>query len=83
MPQRKLEVARLVAAIKATHLQGRGVYSAKRIQAEVATHDFNISLNRICSLRRLHGIGCTHKRKYRITTDSKYHLSVAQNILNS
>jgi len=82
VPQRKLEEARLVAAIKAAHLQGRGVYGAKRIQGELIEQGFKVSLNRIRRLRRLHGIRCTHKRKYRVTTDSKHNLPVAQNILD-
>lgn len=79
---RQLEEAKLVAAIKAAHLQGRGVYGAKRIQGELIEQGFKVSLNRIRRLRRLHGIRCTHKRKYRVTTDSKHHLPVAQNILD-
>ena len=79
---RQLLEAKIVAAIKAAHLQGRGVYGAKRIHAELIEQGFKVSLNRIRRLRRLHGIRCTHKRKYRVTTDSKHHLPVAQNILD-
>ena len=79
---RQLWEAKIVAAIKAAHLQGRGVYGAKRIQGELIEQGFKVSLNRIRRLRRLHGIRCTHKRKYRITTDSKHNLPVAQNILD-
>lgn len=79
---RKHAQDKLVVAIKAAHLQGRGVYGAKRIQGELIAQGFTVSLNRIRRLRRLHGIRCTHKRKYRVTTDSKHHLPVAQNILD-
>lgn len=79
---RQQQEAKLVAAIKAAHLQGRGVYGAKRIHAELIEQGFKVSLNRIRRLRRLHGIRCTYKRKYRVTTDSKHHLPVAQNILD-
>lgn len=80
--RRQQEEAKLVAAIKAAHLQGRGVYGAKRIHAELTAQGCKVSLNRIRRLRRLHGIRCTHKRKYRATTDSKHQLPVAQNILD-
>jgi putative transposase len=73
---------KLVAAIKAAHLQGWGVYDAKRVQAEVATQGFSVSLNRVRRLRRLHGVRCTHKRKYRVTTNLMHHLPVAPNILD-
>jgi putative transposase len=39
-------------------------------------------LNRIKRLRKLHGIACSHKKKFRLTTDSKHALPVAQNVLN-
>ena len=39
-------------------------------------------LNRIKRLRRLHGIRCTHKKKFRVTTDSKHSLPIAENVLN-
>ena len=48
-------------------------------------------LNRIKRLRRLlvaavvfvlHGIRCTHKKKFRATTDSKHSLPIAENVLN-
>jgi len=33
-------------------------------------------------LRKLLGIRCTHKKKFRVTTDSKHHLPVARNLLD-
>jgi hypothetical protein len=40
VPQRKLDEARLAAVIKTAHLQGRGVYCAKRIQSELTAQGF-------------------------------------------
>ena len=39
-------------------------------------------MNRIRRLRTLHGIRCTHKKKFRVTTDSKHNLPVAPNLLD-
>ena len=39
-------------------------------------------LNRIKRLRRLHSIRCTHKKKFRVTTDSKHSLPIADNVLD-
>jgi putative transposase len=39
-------------------------------------------LNRIKRLRRLHGIRCTYKKKFKVTTDSKHSLPTADNVLN-
>ena len=40
------------------------------------------SINRIKRLRTLHGIRCTHKKKFRVTTNSKHYLPVAPNLLD-
>ena len=82
IPARRLEDARLVAAIKAAHQRGRGTYGPKKIQTELAAQGIAAGLNRIKRLRKLHGIRCTHKKKFRVTTDSKHQLPIAENLLN-
>ena len=80
--ERQQEEARLVVAIKAAHQRGRGIYGSKKIRTELAEQGMPASLNRIRRLRTLHGIRCTHKKKFRITTDSKHHLPIAPNLLD-
>ena len=82
MPPRKLAELRLLVAIKAAHRRGRGTYGPKKIRTELADQGIVAGLNRIRRLRTLHGIRCTHKKKFRVTTDSKHHLPVAENLLN-
>ena len=48
-----------------------------KIQAELAAQGIVAGLNRIKPLRKLHGIRCTHKKKFRVTTDSKHQLPIA------
>ena len=79
---RRLEDARLVTAIKAAHPRGRGIYGPKKIQTELAAQGITAGLNRIKRLRKLHGIRCTHKKRFRVTTDSKHPLPIAENLLN-
>ena len=79
---RKLEDVRLVVAIKAAHQRGRGVYGPEKIQSELLAQSILAGLNRIKRLRRLHGIRCTHKKKFKVTTDSKHSLPIAKNVLN-
>ena len=79
---RKLDEMRLVVAIKAAHQRGRGIYGPEKIQSELLAQGIFASLNRIKRLRRLHGIRCTHKKKFRVTTDSKHQLPIAENVLN-
>lgn len=79
---RKLEDMRLLVAIKAAHQRGRGIYGPKKIQDELAAQGIVAGLNRIKRLRKLHRIRCTHKKKFRVTTDSKHNLPIAPNLLN-
>ena len=79
---RKLEDMRLVVAIKAAHQRGRGIYGPEKIQSELLAQGKKAGLNRIKRLRRLHGIRCTHKRKFKVTTDSKHSLPIAENVLD-
>ena len=81
-PPRKLEDMRLVVAIKAAHQRGRSIYGPKKIQSELRAQGILASLNRIKRLRKLHGIRCTHKKKFKVTTDSKHSLPIAENVLN-
>jgi putative transposase len=39
-------------------------------------------INRIKRLRTLHDIRCTHKNKFRVTTDSKHLMPLARNLLD-
>ena len=82
VPPRKLEDMRLLVAIKAAHQRGRGTYGPKKIRDELADQGIFAGLNRIKRLRKLHGIRCTHKKKFRVTTDSKHNLPVAPNLLD-
>ena len=68
---RKLADQHLLIFIKAAHAKGRGIYGALKIQAELAAQGIVAGVNRIKRLRKLHGIRCTHKKKFRVTTDSK------------
>ena len=79
---RQLEDRRLIVYIKAAHARGRGIYGALKIQTELAAQGLFVGLNRIKRLRKLHGIRCTHKKKYRVTTDSKHHMPVASHLLD-
>ncbi len=79
---RRLEDARLVIAIKAAHARGRGIYGPLKILSELQAQGIHVGLNRIKRLRKLHGIRCTHRKKFKLTTDSKHRLPVAKNLLD-
>ena len=81
-PSRRREDMRLLVAIKAAHQRSRGTYGPKKIKAELADQRILAGLNRIRRLRTQHGIRCTHKKKFRATTDSRHALPVASNLLD-
>ena len=68
-------------AIKAAHERGRGSYGSAKIQEELAGQDLRVGINRIKRLRRLAGIRCKQKRKFKATTDSRHALPIAPNRL--
>jgi putative transposase len=82
VPARRLDELRLIVAIKAAHQRGRGIYGPKKIQSELADQGVVAGLGRIKRLRKQHDIRCTHKKKFRVTTDSRHSLPVAPNLLN-
>jgi putative transposase len=82
VPPRKLEDMHLLLAIKAAHQRGRGTYGPEKIRDELAAQGIFAGLNRIKRLRKLHGIRCMHKKKFKVTTDSKHNLPVAPNLLD-
>ncbi len=82
IPTRKLEEQHLLVGIKAAHQRGRGTYGPSKIQTELAEQGMAAGINRIKRLRKLHGIRCIHKKKFKVTTDSKHSLPVALNLLD-
>ena len=68
--------------IQAAHQRGRGTYGAHKIQTELQASGISAGVNRIKRLRKLHGIRCTHKKKFKATTDSKHALPIAPNLLD-
>lgn len=71
---RKLEDLRITVKIKAAHERGRGIYGASKVQSELKAVAVTIGVKRIKRLRKLANIKCIHKRKFRVTTDSKHKL---------
>ena len=80
--ERKQQDQRLLVYIRAAHARGRGTYGPLKIQTELAAQGVMAGINRIKRLRTLHGIRCTHKKKFRVTTDSKHLMPVARNLLD-
>jgi len=73
--------ARLEVEIRAAHKRTRQTYGAGRLQEDLAEHNIKVGICRSKRIRRKLGIRCKQKRKFKVTTDSKHKLPVAENIL--
>jgi transposase InsO family protein len=59
----------------------RQTYGTRRIRRELFKEGKTVSRRRIGKLMRLMGLSCKTKRKFRLTTDSKHKLPIADNLL--
>jgi putative transposase len=73
--------ARLEVEIKVAHRRTRQVYSAEKLQYDLAEYGIQAGICRIKRIRKKLGIRCKQKRKFKATTDSRHKLPVAENIL--
>ena len=79
--ERAKEEMRLEVEIKAAHRRMRQTYGAERLQHELAKHGVRVGICRLKRIRRKLGLRCKQKRKFKVTTDSKHKLPVAENML--
>jgi putative transposase len=80
--QREIDDARLIDKIRRIYEASDGVYGVRRIHRQLLVDSERCSVNRVARLMRKCGIAARRKRKFRVTTDSKHSLPVAQNLLN-
>ena len=78
----RLTDAQLLALIRAIHDELKGAYGSPRMVLELRARDFSASKTRVERLMREHGIRARHKRKFKVTTDSKHKLPIAPNLLD-
>ena len=82
-PNRKrLTDAQMLALIRAIHEELKGAYGSPRMVEELRGRGFPASKERVERLMRENGIHARHKRRYKVTTDSKHNLPVAPNLLD-
>ena len=79
--KRAKEEMRLEVEIKAAHRRTRQTYGAERLQHELAKYGIRVGICRLKRIRRNLGLRCKQKRKFKVTTDSKHKLPVAENML--
>ena len=81
-PDRKrLSDSQMLTLIRAIHAELKGAYGSPRMVRELRARGFSASKERVERLMRDNGIHARHKRRYKVTTDSKHSLPVAANLL--
>jgi len=79
--KREIENRRLEVEIQAAHIRTRGTYGPYRLQKELLSHGIRAGIYRIIKIRKNLGIRCRQIKRYKVTTDSKHRLPVANNLL--
>ena len=80
--KRAQEESRLEIEIRAAHKRTRGVCGAEKLQQDMADNGTYAGICRIKRIRKKLGIYCKQKKKFKVTTDSRHTLPVAENVLN-
>jgi len=81
-PHRKrLTDAQMLVLIQSIHAEFKGAYGNPRMVKELRGRGFPASKERVERLMQENGIKAKHKRRFKVTTDSKHNLPIAPNLL--
>lgn len=80
--RQRLTDVRLLTLIQTFHAKFTSAYGSPRMTGKLRSRGFPASKARVERLMRANGIGARHKRRYRVTTDSRHKLPVALNVSN-
>ena len=82
-PNRKrLTDAQMVTVMRAIHAELKGAYGSPRMMRELRLRGFTAGKERTERLMRENGLRGRHKRRFKMTTDSRHQLPVAENLLD-
>jgi transposase InsO family protein len=79
--RRAQEEPRLEIEVRAARQRTRQTYGPERLQRDLAAHGVRIGVHRIKRLRCKLGLRCKQRRKFKVTTDSRHSLPVAENLI--
>ncbi|MBI5917896.1 MAG: IS3 family transposase [Nitrosomonadales bacterium] len=72
----------MLALIQAIHVEFKGAYGSPRMVRELRLRGFPASKERVGRLMQENDIRAKHKRRFKVTTDSKHNLPIAPNLLD-
>jgi transposase InsO family protein len=79
---RSLENEILSQQIQQIHQGSRQTYGSPRIYASLVANGFQVGRQRVVRLMATLGINARPQRQFKVTTDSKHDLPIAENVLN-
>jgi transposase InsO family protein len=80
--EQAIDDQKLALEIAAIHKASGDTYGSPRIHAELRAKGLKVSRKRVARLMRELGIKSRRKRRFKVTTDSKHNLPVADNVLD-
>ena len=72
----------LLKEIKAIHKGSRGTYGSPRVQNTLKKKGIHHNHKTVEKIMKENGISARRKKKFKVTTDSKHKLPIAENVLN-
>lgn len=79
---RSVDNRRMLAKIRAIHARSRKTYGSPRVYKKLRADGEICGEGRVARLMAANGIRAKQKRKFRVTTDSRHNLPVAENVLS-
>ncbi len=79
--KKRLTDAQMLVLIRSIHAEYKEAYGSPRMVEEIRLRGFPASKDRVERLMSENGIQAKHKRRFKVTTDSKHNLPVAPNLL--
>ena len=80
--RKRLTDSQMLTLIQSIHIELKGAYGSPRMVKELRERSFPASKERVERLMRENGIRARHKRRFKVTTDSRHNLPVAPNLLD-
>ncbi|WP_082884370.1 IS3 family transposase [Piscirickettsia salmonis] len=77
-----IEHQKLAKKIKEIFIESRATYGSRRIRERLLAQEVFVSRKQISRLMKQNQLCCKIRRKFKVTTNSKHQLSIANNLLN-
>ena len=81
-PVKVIQDQEILQLILEAHKKSRQTYGVPRMTDELRDHGYRVNHKRVARIMRENGIRGLPEKKFKVTTDSKHKLPIAENLLN-